>query len=76
MFRVVLDDYRDLRTLSTPDKLKWNISSCFSIMKMGDSKGYSYYRGRKDLRFYGTLSFGVFNRMMTYTLWCDNVELL
>ena len=76
VFRVLLDDYRELRSLSTPDKLKWNVSSCFSIMKLGDDRGYGYYRGRKDLRFYGTLSSGVFNHMITYTLWCDNVELI
>ena len=76
VLKVILDDYRELRTLSTPDKLKWTVSSRFSIMKMGDDKGYGYYRGKSPLRFYGTLSAGVFNRNVNYTLWCDNVELL
>ncbi|MBR2700633.1 MAG: DHH family phosphoesterase [Erysipelotrichaceae bacterium] len=76
VLKVNCDGYLDFRTLSTPDKLKWQLNECISAMKMNDSRGYEYYSGASRLCFYGSLSSSVFNRRINYTLWCDSVEIL
>ena len=76
VLKVNCDRYLDFRSLSTPDKLKWQLNDCMSVMKMNDSKGYGYYAETEKLCFYGSLSAGVFNRRTNYTLWCDSVEIL
>ena len=76
VFKVVTDGYLDFRTLNSPDKLKWQLNSVLSVLKMNDSKGYRYYRNARKISFYGNLSSSVFNRMVSYTIWCDNVEIM
>ena len=76
VLKVNCDRYLDFRTLSTPDKLKWQLNDCFSVMKMSDSRGYGYYADAVKLCFYGSLSAGIFNRRTSYTLWCDYVEIV
>ena len=45
-------------------------------MRLNDDYGYYGYMGKEHLRFYGNLSQGTFNRQTTYTLWCDNIEII
>ena len=45
-------------------------------MRLNDVYGYSCYYGKENLAFYGNLSQGTFNRRITYTLWCDNIEII
>lgn len=76
LFKVILDDLIDYRSLGSPYKLKWQINNVFSIMRLNDVYGYSCYYGKENLAFYGNLSQGTFNRRITYTLWCDNIEII
>lgn len=76
VLKINCSSYLDYRTLSTPDKLKWQLNDCLSVMKMNDTRGYGYYAQAGNLCFYGSLTAGIFNRRTSYTLWCDSVEIL